>query len=119
MRTAFAWVVAAASGTALWVWANLAQGSREPWDGESYWTVYLPLAAGLCFVLGFCFPEGPWRWPLAVMLAQLPVMFAFTGEVGVFIVLGVALLLFLSVLGMWASWLGAVTRRLAEPRSGD
>jgi hypothetical protein len=118
VRSTLPWVVAAASGAALWVWANLAQGSQEPWDGESYWTVYLPLAGGLCFVLGFGFPERPWRWPVAVMLAQLPVMFAFTGEMGVFIMLGVVLLLILSVVGMWVSWLGAVARRAISAGSG-
>ena len=116
MKDALAWLTAAASGAVLWACVNLAEGSQEPWDAEAYWTTYLPLAVSLCFFLGFGFPERPWRWPLAVMLAQLPVMMAFTGKVGVFFLLGLALLLLLSLPGMLASWLGAGARRWAAGR---
>ena len=114
MRSLAGWLVAAASGAALWACANLAEASQEPWDAESYWIVWLPLAALLCFVLGFCFPEKPWRWPLAVMLSQLPVMIVFTGKVGSLVVIGIALLLILSLPGMAAAWLGAAVRRGAR-----
>jgi hypothetical protein len=59
MRSAVGWAAAAASGAALWVGANLAEGSQEPWDTGSYFAVQLPLAALLCFLLGFGFPERP------------------------------------------------------------
>ena len=112
MKSAVGWAVAAASGAALWAGANLVEGSREPWDVESYWVVQLPLAALLCAVLGFAFPERPWRWPLAVMLAQLPVMMLFTGEVAApLMVVGLALLLIFALPGMLAAWLGAAVRR--------
>ena len=117
MRHLLAWLAAVASGATLWACANLAEGSQEPWDAESYWTIWLPLAGLLCFVLGFAFPEKPWRWPLAVMLVQLPVMMIFTGKVGALLPLGVALLLFLSLPGMLAAWLGAVVRRSVAPGS--
>jgi len=111
MNDAGAWLVATLSGLTLWSLANFLEGSQEPWDVETYWTIWLPLAAVVCFVLGFAFPERPWRWPLAVMLAQLPVMLAFTGEVGAFLVLGIGLLLGYSLLGMLFASLGAVVRR--------
>jgi len=119
VRNSLAWLVAAASGAALWAGVNLAESSQEPWDSGRYWTTYLPLAALLCLVLGFGFPEKPWRWPLAVMLAQLPVMILFTGKVGAFLVLGVVLLLLLSLPGMIAAWLGAGAHRWIERRAGD
>jgi len=117
VKNLFAWFVAAAGGASLWVGANLTEGSQEPWDAERYWTTYLPFAIVLCFVLGAIFPERPWRWPLAVMLVQLPVMMAFTGEVGALLPLGLALLTFLSLPGILVAWLGAAARRWAEARS--
>jgi hypothetical protein len=106
-----AWLVASASGAALWIFSNLREGTQEPWDVPAYWSIYLPFAAALCFVLGLAFPEKPWRWPLAVMFAQLPVMIAFTGEAGPLIVIGIGLLVFNSLLGIPFAWLGAFVRR--------
>jgi len=114
VRSALAWVVAAASGAALWLGANLIEGSQEPWDAENYWTTYLHIAMLLCFILGAVFPENPWRWPFAVMLVQLPVMMVFTGKVGALIALGVVLLLFLSCAGMLFAWLGSALRHWAD-----
>lgn len=45
----------------LWFWASLASGKREPWDDTSYWTVTYPIAIALAGILGFAFPERPWR----------------------------------------------------------
>ncbi len=111
MKDGGAWLIATASGLTLWTLANLLGGSQEPWDDDGYWTIWLPLAASICMALGFAFPQRAWRWPLAVMLAQLPVMLAFTGEIGAFLVLGLGLLLFMSLLAAPFASLGAFLRR--------
>jgi len=101
-----AWLVAGASGTALWVVASLVEGRREAWDASAYWTTYLPLAGLLSLVLGAFFRERPWRWGLAVILAQLPVMLFFTGEIGSLVVGGLFVLLIEAVPAMVAALLG-------------
>ena len=111
MSNGTGWLVAIASGLVLWTVASLTGGTREPWDDERYWTIWLPLAAAICVALGFAFPERPARWPLMVMLARLPVMLAFSGEIGGFVVLGVALLLLMAMLAMPFAFLGAFLRR--------
>jgi uncharacterized membrane protein YhaH (DUF805 family) len=63
-----------AAGAALWTVATVTEGNREPWDGENYFSLWLPTAFLLSAVLGFLFPERPWRWPLALMLMQMPIM---------------------------------------------
>lgn len=43
---------------------------QEPWDSSIYWSVAYPLSICLAGGLGYWVPEKPWRWGLAVMLAQ-------------------------------------------------
>jgi hypothetical protein len=105
------WTLSLAGGTVLWSLATVSTGSREPWDSPAYWTVWLPCAVLLAALLGFAFPQRPWRWPIAVMLAQLPVMALVSGEVGSLAPLGAILLLFLSIPGMAAAALAAWVRR--------
>ncbi len=67
-----------AFGSALWVATALLSGRREPWDWSGYWTVSYPIAIAMAGVLGFVFPDRPWRWALAVMFPwrwALAVMF--------------------------------------------
>ncbi|HEY0165104.1 MAG TPA: hypothetical protein VGB39_07000, partial [Sphingomicrobium sp.] len=111
LRDRFAWPIAIGSGLALWTLANLVERSQEPWDAAGYWTIWLPLGAAICIALGFAFPARPWRWPLAVMLAQLPVMLAFNGEFGSFLVPGLALLMVMALLALPFALLGAFFRR--------
>jgi len=49
-------------------------GKREAWDSSIYWTVAYPLSICLAGGLGYWIPEQPWRWGLAVMLAQALVL---------------------------------------------
>ena len=110
MRSNVAWLAAAASGLLIWEAAAQAMGGREPWDSPAYWTLWLPLAGLACLLLGIIFPERPWRWPIAVMLAQLPVMMINSGEVGSLAPLGAILLLLISVPLMLPAVLGAAIR---------
>ena len=114
MKNWFGWLISTASGLVLWSYANWVQGTQEPWDGPDYWTTFLPLAVGLSFVVGFIFPEKPWRWPLAIMLAQVPVMLIATNQSPTFLVLGLGLLVAFSLPGMLASKLGAIARHWVD-----
>jgi hypothetical protein len=108
------WLASFASGTFLWLVATLLSHGREPWDTPDYWMIYLPAAYVLCAILGYAFPRRTWRWPMIVMLAQLPIMLIVTGSGFGLLPLGIILLLILSVPGMAASALGGVLHRRAQ-----
>jgi peptidoglycan/LPS O-acetylase OafA/YrhL len=68
------YAVALVGGAVLWLAAAVVGGEREAWDSGVYWTVAYPLSICLAGGLGYRFPERPWRWGLAVMLAQAVVL---------------------------------------------
>lgn len=101
----------------LWFWASLASGKREPWDDTAYWTVTYPIAIALAGILGFVFPERPWRWALTLFLAQFAAMTIRNGELGSLWPMGLLLPAVLSLpgmaLGQFAAWLRGKTVREA------
>ncbi|MES2293987.1 MAG: hypothetical protein V4527_11865 [Pseudomonadota bacterium] len=111
-----AYATAFAAGAALWTMASIAAGGGEPWDASLYWTIAYPAALMVCGGLGILFPHRAWRWPLVVMLAQMPVMIAFGSGLGLF-PLGLILLAALSLPGMavasLAGWLWPRPDKLA------
>ena len=96
-KTAYA--TAFLAGTILWSLATIAASGREVWDTSLYWTAAYPAALLTGGGLAALFPERPWRWPLVVMLAQMPVMLAAGSGLGL-LPLGLALLAILSLPGM-------------------
>ena len=84
--------VAAGGGAALWLLTVAASGRGEAWDSPLYWKLTYPLCIAFAAWLGWRGPERPWRWALAVMLAQ-PFMLLLTGG-GSFGLLPLGLLLF-------------------------
>jgi hypothetical protein len=73
-RESWAWVAAIIGGAVLWSVATGVSGRREAWDSTLYWIVAYPLGICLAAGLGYWVPEKPWRWGLAVMLAQAVVL---------------------------------------------
>lgn len=65
-----AWAIAIIGGIVLWLATMAIGGKREAWDSGLYWSVAYPLAIVLAAWLGYRFSERPWRWALAIMLAQ-------------------------------------------------
>lgn len=65
-----AYAAAIGGGAILWLATAGISGKTEAWDSSLYWTVAYPLAIVLAGVLGYRFPEHPWRWGMAVMLVQ-------------------------------------------------
>ncbi|WP_395622197.1 hypothetical protein [Sphingomonas daechungensis] len=111
MRDGTGWILSFAGGALLWSVASVTSGGREPWDTSEYWVVYMPIACALCAALGFAFPDRPWRWALAVMLAQMPVMWVTQG-IGSLWIPGLVMLLVLALPGMLLASLGGVLRRM-------
>jgi len=108
------WLLSFAGGALLWSVATQRSGGREPWDTGEYWAIHLPIACALCGLLGFAFPERPWRWALAVMLAQMPVMWAAHGFGSLWIA-GTVMLLVLALPGILIAALGSMIRRSRSP----
>ena len=114
MNGGIGWTASIASGLILWSIAAIGAGGREIWDVGTYWSVYLPAAYLICAILGYVFPERTWRWPLAVMFVQMPVMTLVSAEIGNLAPLGAILLAILSLPGIAAATIGAALRRWAE-----
>lgn len=106
------YVIALAGGAFLWLAAAVASGKAEAWDSAIYWSVAYPLSIILAGVLGYRFPEKPWRWALAVMLAQA-VMLVLSG--GGFSMLPLGLILF-AILALPGAGLAVIAARIRSRR---
>jgi len=110
VRGGAGWLLSFVAGVLLWSVATVSAGGREPWDTGEYWSIYLPIACGLSGLLGFVFPERTWRWAVAIMLAQMPVMWLAHG-IGSLWIPGILMLLVLALPGILIAALGALIRR--------
>ena len=99
--------IAAVVGFALWFVTSLVTGRREPWDASAYWAVTYPLAIVTCTLLGYLYPERPWRWAMVLFLAQFIAMCVRNGELGNLWPLGVVLFLVLALPGVVAAKVAA------------
>jgi hypothetical protein len=62
-----------------------------------YWQIRYPLCIALAAFLGYVEPKRPWRWALAVVMIQLPVMMVTSGNSWDLLPLGVIVFLVISV----------------------
>lgn len=92
--------IAAVIGFILWLVTSLLGGRREAWDVSSYWTVAYPLALLACALLGYWYPDRPWRWPLALFAGQFIAMCVRNGEIGNLWPLGMAFFAVLALPGI-------------------
>src|SRR5262249_49866842 len=88
--------ISTVASLALWAATATISGRREPWDAGFYWTMAYPAAVLLSGLLGYFFPQSPWRWAVIVMLMQLGVMLA-AGSDPSLLPLGLALVAVLSL----------------------
>lgn len=93
-------------GVLLWLGAMAASGKREAWDSGLYWVVAYPLAILFAGWLGYEFPDRPWRWALAIMLAQAVTLALTAASLGL-LPLGLVVFAILSLPLMAAAMLGA------------
>ena len=102
-RTINAVTIAAVVGVALWFVASLLTSKREPWDASVYWVLVYPLAIATCALLGYKYPERPWRWPLVLFEAQFIAMCVRNGELGGLWPLGMLLFAVVALPGILAA----------------
>lgn len=96
-------------GLALWFAAAALIGRREPWDGPGYWSAAWPSAIALCGLLGWLFPQRPWRWALVLFWSQMLQMVLAGSGLGLW-PLGLALLTVLALPGIALAKLASVWR---------
>ena len=104
------YVIAIIGGISLWLLTSLISGRAEAWDAPMYWTVTYPLAILLAGMLGYRVPRRAWRWGLAVMLVQAPVLVLTSGGSMNLLPLGLALFAILALPAMAAAMFGAKMR---------
>ena len=102
--------IAFVAGLLLMLAAAEVSGRREAWDSGVYWSVFYPLSVLACGLLGWLFPDRPWRWALALFLGQCIAMLLRNGELGSLFPLGVVLFGILSLPGVLVAKLGARMR---------
>jgi hypothetical protein len=109
------WSIALGAGAALWTITAVATGRIEPWDAGAYWTVSYPIALALSAVLGYFHPRRPWRWAVALVFTQVPVMLVRGAGLGL-LPLGMILLAVLCVPALLLAHLAARLRRRRDTR---
>ena len=110
-RSSVACTVAIAAGMALWFAASIIAGRREAWDAGIYWAVFYPIAILTCGLLGYYFPDRPWRWALALFLAQFVAMAIRNGEIGNLSPIGLIVFAVLALPGIAAAKFASGVKR--------
>jgi phosphatidylserine synthase len=49
---------------------SMATGRREAWDSGAYFYVGIPIMCAVIFVVGYRFPDRPWRWTMSMAAGQ-------------------------------------------------
>ena len=62
----FPLAASAICGFVVYVAITAASGKNEAWDDGSYYTIGVPLMSIVAFVIGYLFPQKPWRWALSM-----------------------------------------------------
>ena len=109
--TALPVALAVIAGSALWAFGSVVSDRREAWDSGSYWTIFYPAAIIACGLLGYLFPDRPWRWCIALFAAQFATMTVLAGEIGNLAPLGLILFGVLSLPAIGAAMLASRTKR--------
>lgn len=110
-KSAVPYAIAIAAGAVLWAVGTALSDRREAWDSGTYWTIFYPAAIVVCGLLGYLFPDRPWRWCLALFAAQFATMAVLAGEVGSLAPLGLILFGVLSLPAIGAAQLASRMKR--------
>ena len=110
----FAYLAAFGVGVVVWLTASALGGRREAWDSPLYWTLAYPIGIVLAAAIGFLAPQSPWRWVLALMLAQAVTLAVMSNSFGL-LPLGLVLFGILAVPPMFAASGGAWLRSRVAP----
>jgi hypothetical protein len=110
-RSSTAFATAAVIGIVLWFTGAVLSGHREVWDSGLYWVLFYPLAIGASALLGYLFPERPWRWAAMLFAAQFLAMLLRSGEIGSLAPLGLVMFGVLALPAVFAASLAARLKR--------
>jgi hypothetical protein len=99
--------VAIAAGVALWFVTSALTGKREPWDASAYWAIAYPAAILTSALLGYSYPERPWRWALVLFESQFLAMCVRNGELGNLWPLGMAMFAVIALPAVFAARLAS------------
>jgi hypothetical protein len=111
--------IAVIVGAALWFVTSALTGKREPWDASAYWAVAYPAALVTCALLGYSYPERPWRWALVLFESQFLAMCVRNGELGNLWPLGMALFAVISLPGLFAARLASRLASSSQARATE
>jgi hypothetical protein len=110
-------LIAVVLGAALWFGISMLTGKREPWDAQAYWALAYPAAILAAALLGYFYPERPWRWAALLFASQFLAMCVRNGELGNLWPLGIAVFAVLALPAVIAARLAARFNR--RPARGD
>jgi len=99
-------LAAVAAGATIWILISVGTGRREAWDSGIYFTLGMPAACLLSFVLGVVEPVRSWRWGLAPFAGQFLSLLIMQG-VGNLLPLGVIVFAILSIPAVITARIGA------------
>ena len=100
-------------GAAYWLLVSRLTGAMEPWDAETYWSVWYPVSFVLSALGGVLLKRRGWLAGVILTFAQLPIMWLSTGTGplwAVGIVMLCALSLPVSIVSAVSGWLAARPR---------
>jgi hypothetical protein len=110
VRSQIGWALSLLAGLALWTVVAIRGHRIEPWDAAVYWSAGYPCAIALSGLLGYFWPDRPWRWAAVLMFSQVIVMLARGAGLSMF-PLG---LILLAVLSLPAIGVAELAARLAR-----
>ena len=106
--------IAVVVGAALWFAASALTGKREAWDASAYWAVAYPVAIVGCAILGYFYPERPWRWAVVLFESQFLAMCVRNGELGSLWPMGMVMFAVIALPGVAAATFAARLGRVSS-----
>ena len=96
-------LIALVAGAALWSGVSMLTGKREAWDASAYWAGAYPAAILISALLGYRYPDRPWRWVLVLFGSQFLAMSLRNGELGGLWPLGILMFGLIALPGVLAA----------------
>lgn len=69
-REWLAYVASLCAGSSIWGLFSLYSRGSEVWDSVAYWVLGVPAILLGSAVLGYVWPEHPWRWSCVIVVTQ-------------------------------------------------